>query len=84
MEKAEYRMVEIASKASETKPEYANNGTVNLLPGQGEPVEVDFEKLESYEPTDKIECEAATVKDSFEKKKKKRNYIEFRPDYVST
>jgi hypothetical protein len=84
MEKAEYRMDEFESTVVETKPDCADNGTVNLLPGQGEPVEVDFEELESYEPTDKIDCEAATVKESFEKKKKKRNYIEFRPDYVST
>ena len=83
MEKAEYRMVEFASTVEEPKPDYADNGTVNLLPGEGEPVEVDFEELESYEPTDKIDCEAAAVKESLEKKKKKRNYIEFRPDYVS-
>jgi len=80
MEKAEYRMVEFASTVSETKPDSIDNGVVNLLPGEGEPEEVE---LESYEPTDKIDCEAATVKESFEKKKKKRNYIEFRPDYVS-
>ena len=83
MEKAEYRMVEFASTVSETKPESIGNGISNPLPGEGEPAEADFEELESYEPTDKIDCEAATVKESFEKKKKKRNYIEFRPDYVS-
>jgi hypothetical protein len=83
MEKAEYRMVEFASTVAAAKAEDLDNGTVNLLPGEGEPVEVDFEELESYEPTEKIDCEAATVKESFEKKKKKRNYIEFRPDYVA-
>jgi hypothetical protein len=83
MQKAEYRMVEFASTVSETKPESIDNGTANPLPGSGENAEVDFEELESYEPTDKIDCEAATVKESFEKKKKKRNYIEFRPDYIS-
>jgi hypothetical protein len=83
MEKAEYRMVEISSTVAETKPESIDNGVVNPLPGECEPADVDFEELESYEPTDKINCEAATVKESLEKKKKKRNYIEFRPDYVS-
>ncbi|MHA2026254.1 MAG: hypothetical protein ACW98U_10165 [Candidatus Thorarchaeota archaeon] len=83
MEKAEYRMVEFVSTADATKMEDLDNGMTNILSGEGEPVEVDFEELESYEPTDKITCEAVTLKESFEKKKKKRNYIEFRPDYVS-
>ena len=83
MEKAEYRMVEFASTVAATKTEDLDNGTTNILPGGSEPDEVDFEELESYEPTDKIDCEAATVKESLEKKKKKRNNIEFRPDYVS-
>jgi hypothetical protein len=83
MEKAEYRMVEFASTVAETKPDCIDNGTTNPLPGGEDSVEMDFEELESYEPTDKINCEAATVKESLEKKKKKRNYIEFRPDYAS-
>lgn len=83
MEKAEYRMVEFTSTVEEPKPDFADNDTVNLLPGEEEPVKSNFEELESYEPSDKIDCEAATVKESLEKKKKKRNYIEFRPDYVS-
>ncbi|MFW9769663.1 MAG: hypothetical protein ACFFEM_12655 [Candidatus Thorarchaeota archaeon] len=84
MEKAEYRMVELASTVSETKPNAIDNGTVNPLPGADEDTEDGLENLESYEPTDKIECEAATVKESLEKKKKNRNYIEFRPEYIST
>ena len=85
MEKAEYRMVEFASTVAATKSEDLDNGTTNVLSGESEPVEMDFEELESYEPTDKIDCEAATVKESMEKKgkRKRRNYLEFRSDYVS-
>ena len=77
MEKSEYRMVEFASSVDATKMEDLDNGTTNVLPGASE-VEVDFEELESYEPTDKIDCEAATVKESMEKKgkRKRRNYLE--------
>ena len=84
MEKSEYRMVEFASSVDATKMEDLDYGKTNVLPGASE-VEVDFEELESYEPTDKIDCEAAPVKESMEKKgkRKRRNYLEFRPDYVS-
>jgi hypothetical protein len=84
MKKSEYLMDEFAETVAAEKAESLNNGTTNVLPGESEDIEVDFEEFESYEPTEKIDCEAATVKESLEKKKKKRNYIEFRPDYVST
>ncbi|MHA1951317.1 MAG: hypothetical protein ACXAAO_03035 [Candidatus Thorarchaeota archaeon] len=85
MEKAEFSMVEFATSVTATKPveKKTNNGTTNVLSGSQESEEMDFEELESYEPTDKIDCEAATVKESMEKKgkRKRRNYLEFRPDY---
>ncbi|MGY5879375.1 MAG: hypothetical protein RTV31_03945 [Candidatus Thorarchaeota archaeon] len=42
---------------------------------------VGLESLESYEPGQEIDIEVAELKEGIEKKKKKRNYIEFRKDY---
>ena len=42
---------------------------------------MNIEHLESYQPSQEMEFEVSEVKDCFEKKKKRRNYIEFRPDY---
>jgi hypothetical protein len=83
MEKSEYKMVEFASTVTAKKPVEKNldNGSTNILTGAEASAEID--DLESYEPTEKIDLQAADVKDFFEKKKKKRNYIEFRPDYVA-
>ena len=83
MKKSEYKMVEFASTVSASKPirKRPDNGSTNVLSGTDEAV--DFDELESYEPPEKIELEAAAVKDFIEKKKKNRNYIEFRPDYAT-
>jgi hypothetical protein len=42
---------------------------------------VRLEDLESYDSGHEIGIEAADLKEGIEKKKKKRNYIEFRKDY---
>ena len=42
---------------------------------------VSLEDLGTYEPGQEIDVEAADLKEGIEKKKKKRNYIEFRKDY---
>ncbi|MFW9793887.1 MAG: hypothetical protein ACFFEE_06290 [Candidatus Thorarchaeota archaeon] len=86
MEKSEYGLIELSSTVSATKPveKKLDNDTTNLLHEEQEYTEENLDDLESYEPTEKIEFEAAAVKDSFEKKKKMRNYIEFRTDYVTT
>ena len=55
------------------------NETTNILTGAEASAEIG--DLESYEPTEKIELEAADVKERLEKKMKLRNYLEFRPDY---
>jgi hypothetical protein len=83
MKKSEYKLVEFASTASASKPirKRPDNDSTNVLSGTDE--SIDFDELESYEPTEKIELEAAAVKDFIEKKKKNRNYIEFRPDYAT-
>ncbi len=83
MKKSEYKLDEFATTVTATKPFEKNpdNGSTNVLSGTDE--SADFDELESYEPTQKIELEAAAVKDFIEKKKKNRNYIEFRPDYAT-
>ena len=42
---------------------------------------VRLEDLGSYEPIQEIDVEVTELKEDFEKKKKKRNYIEFKKDY---
>ena len=42
---------------------------------------VRLEDLESYEPIQEIEVEVDELKEGIEKKKEKRNYIEFKKDY---
>jgi len=42
---------------------------------------VSLEDLGTYEPDQEIDIEVAELKEGIEKKKKKRNYIEFREDY---
>jgi len=81
MKKSEYNLEEIESTVAAAKPFEKNpsNGSTNVLSGTDE--SVDFDELESYEPTEKIELEAAAVKERLEKKKKRRNYLEFRPDH---
>jgi hypothetical protein len=42
---------------------------------------VSLEDLETYEPGQEIDIEVSELKEGIEKKKKKRNYMEFRKDY---
>ncbi|MHA1389529.1 MAG: hypothetical protein ACTSR9_13945 [Candidatus Thorarchaeota archaeon] len=42
---------------------------------------VSLEDLESYEPGQEIDVEVSELKEGIEKRKKRRNYIEFRLDY---
>ncbi len=43
---------------------------------------ITIENIESYQPAQELHFEVSDVKDGFEKKKKRRNYIEFKPDYA--
>ena len=45
---------------------------------------VDLEELESYDTGQDIDFEVTELKEGIEKKKKKRNYIEFKKDYDET
>lgn len=67
------------------------NGMANVLPAEaavllssrGEAANPgSSERLERYTPPREVDFEATEAKDSFEKKKKRRNYQEFRPDYA--
>jgi hypothetical protein len=40
------------------------------------------ETLERYIPSHEVDFKASEVKETFEKKKKKRSYKEFRPEYA--
>ncbi|MFW9788524.1 MAG: hypothetical protein ACFFE2_12995 [Candidatus Thorarchaeota archaeon] len=77
MEKSEYEILETSSSAKPKKRIKANvlrqQATVML--------EETMDDMESYEPTQEMDFEVDEVKDCLEKKKKRRNYIEFRPDY---
>ena len=42
---------------------------------------VSLEDLETYEPVEEIDIEVADLKEGIEKKKGKRNYLEFKKDY---
>ncbi len=56
----------------------------NVLRGEAEPPingEESMEDMETYETTQELDFEVDEVKDCLEKKKKRRNYIEFRSDY---
>lgn len=75
--------------------EKATEGEVNVLPGHNDDEMesaldeeeheqedcITIEDMESYQPRQELHFEVSDVKDGIEKKKKKRNYIEFRPDY---
>ena len=82
MKKSEYELFESPPASALAKPSKEQRGKVNVLPGN-EPVESDesMDDMENYEPTQETDFEADEIKDCLEKKKKKRNYIEFRSNY---
>lgn len=63
------------------------NGTEELMEDCSENEEIvdeectSLEDLETYEPCQEIDIEVTELKEGIEKKKKKRNYIDFRKDY---
>ena len=84
MKKSEYETIQPSSVSSTPKPKEEKQAeTANILPGDNEAImsEEEQAEMESYEPTQEMDFEVDEVKDCLEKKKKRRNYIEFRPDY---
>ena len=79
MKKSEYELFESPPDSAPVKLSNEQRGKVNVLP-DGEPVESDepMDGMENYEPTQETDFKADEIKDCLEKKKKRRNYIEFR------
>ena len=85
MKKSEYEMLEPSTTTLESKPDDQKepDGT-NVLPGEADPIlseEGSMENMETYESTQEMDFEVDEVKETVEKKKKRRNYIDFRSDY---
>ena len=85
MKKSEYEMLEESTASLTSKPidQKEHDGT-NVLPGEADSMMSDegsMEDMETYESTQEMDFEVDDVKDCVEKKKKRRNYIEFRSDY---
>ena len=78
MKKSDYEILEPSSESSASKPaDHEHEDSADGLSSE----ENAMEQMESYESTQEIDVEAEEVKDHLEKKKKRRNYVEFRPDY---
>lgn len=85
MKKSEYDLLEPSTSPSASEPlDQIHEDSANVLPGNADEIVSEdgpMDCMETYEPTQEMDFEADEVKDCVEKKKKKRNYIEFRPDY---
>lgn len=85
MKKSEYELIDPSTSSFDSKPlDEIHEDSANVLPGSADeiPDEEDvMEDMETYEPTQEMDFEVDEVKDCVEKKKKRRNYIEFSPDY---
>jgi hypothetical protein len=82
MKKSEYDLFESPPASRPAKLSNEQQDNVNVLSGN-ETVVVDesMEGMENYEPTQETDFKADEIKDCLEKKKKRRNYIEFRSRY---
>ncbi|MFW9963153.1 MAG: hypothetical protein ACFFCX_06305 [Candidatus Sifarchaeia archaeon] len=85
MKKSEYELLE-ASVASTTlkSSDKKNHQKANILPGDTDVLlsrEDKMEQMENYRPNQELDFKADDIKECLEKKKKRRNYIEFRSDY---
>jgi len=78
--KSEYAMIDSSTSSLDQK----QTKDANVLKGETEPPingEESMEDMETYETTQELDFEVDEVKECLEKKKKRRNYIEFRSDY---
>jgi calcineurin-like phosphoesterase family protein len=81
---ADYDLAEVSSVKNESKSReivHLENGS-NILVSENEHENENLDDMETYQPYQEIDIDVNEVKEGFEKKKKKRNYIEFRPDYL--
>ncbi len=85
MEKSDYELLESSTESITSKPSgHKRPDRTNVLPSEADSLshdEENIDNMETYESTQEIDFEADEIKECLEKKKKKRNYIEFRPDY---
>lgn len=85
MKKSEYEMPEPSATSLTSKPfdqkEPADTNVISCEAESESSEEGAMEDMESYETSQELDFEVDEVKDCVEKKKKRRNYIEFRPDY---
>ena len=85
MKKSEYEMLEPSTTSMTSKPvDQKEPDCPNTLPSEADSMlsdEESMENMETYESTQELDFEVDEVKDCVEKKKKRRNYIEFRSDY---
>ncbi|MFW9805681.1 MAG: hypothetical protein ACFFFK_03005 [Candidatus Thorarchaeota archaeon] len=82
MKKSEYELLE--TPVSDMKLSEQKGSGTNVITQDEEETEIiesSGEDMESYEPTQRMDFKVDEVKDCLEKKKKRRNYLEFRPDY---
>ena len=83
MKKSEYEILEPSTESSK-QSDQKKEDSANDLSGATDEISSEdsvMEDMETYEPTQEMDFEVDEVKDCLEKKKKRRNYIEFRSDY---
>jgi hypothetical protein len=76
---ADSSTVKASSKSKELVE--MDNGS-NVLVSEKERENGNLEDMENYQPCRELCVDANEVKETFEKKKKKRNYIESKADYM--
>ncbi len=84
MKKSDYEILEISSSTTSKQEVKEVNDETNVLPGDASTLlsrEGTPEDVENYQSNQELDFEVEDVKDCLEKKKKRRNYIEFRSDY---
>ncbi|MFW9834239.1 MAG: hypothetical protein ACFFEK_09610 [Candidatus Thorarchaeota archaeon] len=82
MKKSDYELTKAISVSSQELQDEEETEKPNVLSGDAEDTsKEEQEVMEDYESTQVMDFEVDEVKDCLEKKKKRRNYLEFRPDY---
>jgi hypothetical protein len=79
-----YDLSDASGERSFGKPRetvFIENGA-NVLVSDADRENNHLDEIENYQPCQDVDFEAMDVKECFEKKKKRRNYIEFKADYV--
>ncbi len=78
LKETEYDLIKTPEAVQESKTEKRPNFLTREDPPEQDSIETD---LEEYHPAQEVKMRVVDAKENIEKKKKKRNYIEFREDY---